>query len=136
MGKKVVLINPRKGWRPALGLLYIASYLKEAGYKVKIIEFIDEDYNKRKNQKLWKEFYQFDTDFVGLGVISWNRKISGDIIKRIKSTTNEKIVVCGGKDPSFVPEKYLYYGADAVFIIFLPFLYAIPFMCLSDISKV
>lgn len=99
-----------------MGLLYIASYLKEAGYKVKIIEFIDEDYNKRKNQKLWKEFYQFDTDFVGLGVISWNRKISGDIIKRIKSTTNEKIVVCGGKDPSFVPEKYLYYGADAVVI--------------------
>ena len=38
MGKKVVLINPRKGWRPALGLLYIASYLKEAGYKVKIME--------------------------------------------------------------------------------------------------
>jgi hypothetical protein len=62
MGKKVVLINPRKGWRPALGLLYIASYLREAGYNIKVIEFIDENYNKRKNKKLWQEFYKFEPD--------------------------------------------------------------------------
>ena len=40
---KVLLINPRKGWRPALGLLYVASYLKKAGYTVKVVEFIDEN---------------------------------------------------------------------------------------------
>ena len=53
---------------------------------------------------------------MGLGVISWNRKISGNIIRRIKSKTKDKIVFCGGKDPSFVPEKYIDYGADAVVI--------------------
>lgn len=48
INRKVLLINPRKGWRPPLGLLYIASYLRDAGYKVKVIEFIDENYNRKK----------------------------------------------------------------------------------------
>lgn len=114
--RKVLLINPRKGWRPPLGLLYVASYLADAGYEVKVIEFIDENYNKKKNKKLWIELYKYDPDFIGFGVISWNRSVTGEIIQQIKATTKEKIVVCGGKDPSYVPEKYLAYGADAVVI--------------------
>ena len=116
MRRKVALINPRKGWRPPLGLLYVASYLREAKYNVKIYEFIDEKYNALKNIILWKEFMTFNPDFIGLGVISWNRKVAGDIITKIRNIANDKIIVCGGKDPSFVPEKYFNFGADAIVI--------------------
>ncbi len=112
--RKVLLINPRKGWRPPLGLLYVAAYLVDAGYEVKVIEFIDENYDKKKNEKLWMEFYRYDPDFIGFGVISWNRSVTGEIIKQIRETTKDKFIMCGGKDPSYVPEKYLKYGADAV----------------------
>jgi len=114
--KKVLLINPRKGWRPPLGLLYVASYLANAGYKVKVLEFIDENYNTIKNKKLWNEFYEYDPDFIGFGVISWNRSVTVEIIKKIRETTRDKMIICGGKDPAYVPEKYLNFGADAVVI--------------------
>ncbi len=114
--RKVLLINPRKGWRPPLGLLYVASYLANAGYKVKVLEFIDENYNTIINKKLWKEFYEYDPDFIGFGVISWNRSVTTEIIKKIRKTTRDKIIICGGKDPAYVPEKYLDFGADAVVI--------------------
>ena len=99
-----------------MGLLYVASYLVDSGYEVKVIEFIDENYNKKKNEKLWVEFYKYDPDFIGFGVISWNRSVTGEIINQIRATTKDKIIVCGGKDPTYVPEKYLKYGADAVVI--------------------
>ena len=114
--RKVLLINPRKGWRPPLGLLYVASYLVDSGYEVKVIEFIDENYNKKKNEKLWNEFHEYDPDFIGFGVISWNRSVTGKIIEQIRESTKDKIIICGGKDPAYVPEKYLSYGADAVVI--------------------
>ena len=114
--ERVLLINPRKGWRPPLGLLYVASYLENAGYSVKVIEFIDENYNTIKNKKLWKEFYEYDPDFIGFGVISWNRSVTVEIIKQIRDTTKDKIIICGGKDPSYVPEKYINSGANVVVI--------------------
>lgn len=116
MNKKIALINPRKGWRPAVGLLYVASYLKNAGYTVKVFEFIDENYNTHVNKRVWQEFRDFDPDFVGLGVISWNRRVAAEIIRHIRATTKNKIIICGGKDPSYVPEKYLGYSADVVAI--------------------
>lgn len=116
MDRKVALINPRKGWRPALGLLYVAGSLRDAGFDVRVFEFIDENYNVRKNKKIWKEFFKFDPNFIGLGVISWNRKVAGEIIRKIRAETKDKKIICGGKDPSYVPEKYIKFGADVVVI--------------------
>jgi len=112
--KKILLINPRKGWRPALGLLYIASHLRVAGFQVKVLEFIDEEFFPAGNQELWKEFYDFNPDVIGLGVISWNRRVAKKIIETIRTTTRDKVIICGGKDPTFKPEIYFDYGADFV----------------------
>ena len=101
MKKKVLLINPRKGQQPPLGLLYIASYVRQAGYHVRIIEFLDETYFLDNNKKLWDELYEFDPDFIGLGIISWNRTVAKSIIQKIIKTTSEKIIICGHKDPIF-----------------------------------
>lgn len=112
--KRILLINPRKGWRPALGLLYVASYLRMGGYDVKIIEFIDETFFPEGNDKLWQELYDYDPDVIGLGIISWNRLVAKDIIKKIRTFTQNKVIICGGKDPSFKPKNYLECGADFV----------------------
>ena len=112
--KKILLINPRKGWRPALGLLYVASYLRNDGYEVKIIEFIDEVFFPDSNRKLWQELYDYDPDVIGLGIISWNRIVAMNIIKKIRTTTQNKIIICGGKDPTYKPINYLECGADFV----------------------
>ncbi len=114
MKNRVVLINPRKGWRPALGLLYIASYLRQAGYEVKVIEFIDEIFFPGKNRRIWEELYEYDPDFIGLGIISWNRHVAGEIIRKVRDTTVNKVIICGGKDPTFKPEIYFNFGADFV----------------------
>ncbi|MBF8273163.1 MAG: Protein involved in methylthiolation of isopentenylated A37 derivatives in tRNA [Magnetococcales bacterium] len=114
MKKKVLLINPRKGWRPALGLLYIAAYVRDAGYEVRIFEFIDEDFFPGQNKSVWKKFHAYDPDFIGLGVISWNRRVAKDIIQRIRKETHDKVIVCGGKDPNFKPDFYLENGVDYV----------------------
>lgn len=112
MKKKVLLINPRKGQIPPLGLLYIASYLRRAGHDVKVIEFFDDNYLEDANRKLWGEFYAYDPDIIGMGVISWNRGVAKSIIEKIRETTSGKLVICGHKDPSFNPGKYMEYGAD------------------------
>jgi len=114
MNKKVLLINPRKGWRPALGLLYVASHICKAGYEVKIIEFIDEEFFPGRNRALWQELYDFDPDVIGLGVISWNRRVARKIIETIRAASRNKVIICGGKDPTFKPEIYFDYGADFV----------------------
>ena len=114
MEKKVLLINPRKGWRPALGLLYVASYIRRAGYEARILEFTDEAFFPNKNKKTWKAFYEFDPDIIGLGIISWNRKVAKGIIDKIRLTTTDKILICGGKDPTFKPKVYFDVGADYV----------------------
>ncbi|MEO5370877.1 MAG: B12-binding domain-containing radical SAM protein [Magnetococcus sp. DMHC-1] len=114
MNKKLLLINPRKGWRPPLGLLYIAAYARHAGYQVKVLEFIDEEFFPGKNIKLWKELHDFNPDVIGLGVISWNRRVAQGIIQRIRAETLNKIIICGGKDPNFKPDIYLNNGVDYV----------------------
>ncbi|MBU4263829.1 MAG: B12-binding domain-containing radical SAM protein [Proteobacteria bacterium] len=114
MRKKVLLINPRKGWRPPLGLLYVASYVRAAGYEVKVVEFIDEVFFPRGNDDLWGEIEHFSPDFIGLGVISWNRRVAGEIIARLKRLLPAAILFCGGKDPTFKPAAYFDFGVDYV----------------------
>jgi anaerobic magnesium-protoporphyrin IX monomethyl ester cyclase len=116
MSKKVLLINPRKGWRPALGLLYIASYLRQANYQVKVLEFIDEDFFPGENGENWREFHEYDPDIIGFGIISWNRRVARGMIDKIRQETQNKVIVCGGKDPNFKPDYYLNNGVD--FVVF------------------
>ncbi len=113
---KVALINPRRGWRPGLGLLYVASALLDAGYEVRVFEFFDENFDDSRNHALWKSLFAYDADIYGFGVISWNRAVTAQQIARIRQHTSGKFIICGGKDPSYMASKYLEYGADAVVV--------------------
>ncbi|MBM3295910.1 MAG: hypothetical protein FJY82_15555, partial [Candidatus Aminicenantes bacterium] len=112
---KILLINPRRGWRPPLGLLYVAGYLRRAGRRVKVVEFLDEAFFPEADAPRWREIEAFDPDVIGLGVISWNRAVALAFIERLRRTWPDKKIVCGGKDPTFQPEVYLRRaGADFV----------------------
>ncbi len=111
---KVLLINPRKGWRPAVGLLYLASYVRHAGHEVRVLEFQDETFYTGDNQDVWDALYEYDPDVIGLGIISWNRSVALAIIDRIRSTTTNKTIICGNRDPNYKPGIYLDRGVDYV----------------------
>ncbi len=113
---KIALINPRKGWRPALGLLYIASYLRDAGYEVRVFEFLDENFDVRRNKAIWEDVFAFAPDFAGFGVISWNRAVTELQIADLRERLPDCVVICGGKDPSYMAGKYFPFGADFVVI--------------------
>lgn len=111
---KVALIQPRKGGRPALGLLYIGAYLLENFYEVKIFEFLDELYppNIRYNQGLWKDIEKYNPDIIGIGVISSTYRIAHRLMKKFREKFPGRTIICGGKHANSNPEDLLYYGAD------------------------
>lgn len=96
---KIALIQPRKGGRPSLGLLYIGAYLLDNHFEVKVFEFLDELYppNVRYNKQVWNDIVEFNPDFVGCNVMSSTVEIVKKIVARIRKETPEKVVICGGK---------------------------------------
>lgn len=110
---RVALVQPRKGGRPALGLLYVGAYLEDAGYEVKVFEFLDELYppNIKFNQKVFKNLLRFAPDIVGFGVISSTMRITERLMGHIHRALPESIFICGGKHASSNPEELLRAGA-------------------------
>lgn len=111
---RIALIQPRKGGRPALGLLYLGAYLKEGCFDVKIFEFLDELYppNKRYNRGLWRDLVRFKPDFIGFGVLSSYCAATTAIIQKIRQELPEVVIICGGKHSTSNPEDLLVQGAD------------------------
>jgi len=111
---RIALIQPRKGGRPALGLLYIGAYLLDNKFEVKIFEFLDELYppNIRENKIIFNDLKAYDPDFIGFGVISSTFRITERIINNIREEMPDKTIICGGKHCFSNPEDLLRNGAD------------------------
>ncbi|MDR4504197.1 MAG: B12-binding domain-containing radical SAM protein [Candidatus Scalindua sp.] len=114
VGNRIALIQPRKGGRPALGLLYIGAYLLDNQYEVRIFEFLDELYppNVRYNRGIWRDLKNYDPDFVGFGVISSTFRITQRLISKVREEMPRKIIICGGKHATSNPNDLLFSGAD------------------------
>ncbi|MBU1863841.1 MAG: B12-binding domain-containing radical SAM protein [Candidatus Omnitrophica bacterium] len=110
----IALIQPRKGGRPSLGLLYVGAYLQDNQYTVRVFEFLDETYppNVRYNRRIWKALYDFKPDFIGFSVISSTFTIVQRMIQVIRSKMPEVIIICGGKHVVCKPDDLLRSGAD------------------------
>jgi anaerobic magnesium-protoporphyrin IX monomethyl ester cyclase len=111
---RVALIQPRKGGRPALGLLYIGAYLEDCGYQVRIFEFMDELYppNIRFNEKLFQQLIDYNPEIIGFGVISSTMKITRRLFPQMKAAFPSAPIICGGKHGTSNPEDFLSQGAD------------------------
>ncbi len=111
---RIALIQPRKGGRPALGLLYIGAYLLDNQYEVRIFEFLDELYplNIRYNKRIWRDLKNYDPDFIGFGVISSTFRITQRLISKVREDIPGKIIICGGKHVTSNPKDLLSNDAD------------------------
>ncbi len=112
--RRIALIQPRKGGRPSLGLLYVAAYLQDVGYDVRVFEFLDEMYppNIRRNKKLWKDFVAWAPDVVASSVISSTCHIVQALMARIRAAAPHALIICGGKHVTVSPQELLEHGAD------------------------
>ena len=111
---RIALIQPRKGGRPSLGLLYIGAYLLDNNFEVQVFEFLDELYppNIRYNKGTWNQLQKYDPDFIGFSVISSTFRIVQKFIATIRSEMPGKTIICGGKHATSNPEDLLTNDAD------------------------
>jgi len=117
---KILLINapPRKmaifgepqAVYPPLGILYIASYLRENGYsEIKII-----DGAKIGFSKTVKRIKKEKADIIGISSTTWTSLGAKSLIKIIKKEKEAPLVVAGGPHATALPEDFLRIGADIV----------------------
>jgi len=126
--KKILLINPPRNLRnpqkqfisPHLGLAYIASFLRQHNYEVKIIDAVIEDFENVEEverglykcglswEDLRKRIEEHNPDIVGISCIFIPR--FGNVVKIsqiVKEINKEIKVVVGGMHVSCCPEDVL-----------------------------
>jgi anaerobic magnesium-protoporphyrin IX monomethyl ester cyclase len=124
--KKILLVNPPskgewKGFRPHIGLGYIAQYLTENGIEYDVI-----DMNLRyKYKHLQKKIDKFKPDLVGMSLLTFEYKKFYNLISMIKAQNSGIKVVVGGphvtilkdqvmKDCTAIDYGVLYEGEDTL----------------------
>lgn len=116
----IVFVNPyflgqeKTAWRdldvyPPMGIMYLASTLKQAGFKVRVI-----DGTFTSLERVFDAIQTCSTRFIGISanIITRNRAIA---VLEYACDLGIPVLV-GGPDPSTVPELYLESGAEAVFM--------------------
>lgn len=90
----------------AVGLLYIAAYLEEAGYKPDVY-----DLNKQSIPD-WNQY-----DVIAFSMLPLARKQTYELIDQIKATKPETKIVLGGVFPSSIPEYLVkHLNIDAIVV--------------------
>jgi len=107
----IYLVNPqvprsrdeeKKGLYPPLGLLYIATVLKERGYEVKIYEL-----NVESSNKLIHDVQREQPDVVGITVHTVSFPIVKSLIKELRQSSPSTTIVCGGPHATLCPEDFI-----------------------------
>ncbi|MBS3134495.1 cobalamin-dependent protein [Candidatus Woesearchaeota archaeon] len=95
--KKILLIAPATefGAYPPLGLISIASFIKEKGHDVKVIDYSGEDIEELKVKK---DIENFNPDIVALGVLTGPGIKRAVMVSKIAKSLG-KYVIWGG--PSY-----------------------------------
>ncbi len=115
---RVLLIDPITPYSDQmnLGLVYLGSYIDEAGYSVRIV-----DMNFRKKdayQRLDEALAEFKPDAIGISIISYFA--FGEVrnlLRKLRQQTKSRLIV-GGSSPSMFPEKMLSENNEIDFLVF------------------
>jgi radical SAM superfamily enzyme YgiQ (UPF0313 family) len=95
---------------PPLGLLYLASYLRENGYsKISVI-----DGAKIGLKKTIENIIKENPDIIGISSTTWTSLGAISLIKLIKRKLKDRLIVVGGPHATTLPEDFLKAGADVV----------------------
>ena len=91
-----------EAYMPPLGLLYIATPLEKKGYKIKLVDFIAEQYS---DQKLKKEVSKVEV--ICITITSQVASSAKKIIELIKNFYPKKLIIIGGPHCTIQGEKVL-----------------------------
>lgn len=111
---KIILINPPSPFLigqkdfPPLGVLYIASVLRENNFEVGVLDLAN------KEDQLESVLKLLEADMYGVSATTPQYPFAKKIMKILKETNLNVPVVIGGAHPSSVPNKCLADGFDHV----------------------
>lgn len=115
--KKVLLVKPYNlsdHIQPALGLAWIASYIRDIA-EVQIYDCIKE---KADLKKLLLKIDEFKPDVLGIQCYTFDIYNVKDILSKVKNKYNDKIItVIGGPHPTLAPEEsFDFFGQNLDYI--------------------
>lgn len=105
---KILLIQPNEEGRKLsdasmpLGLIYIGTYLKNRGNKIKILDR-NFDYSDEYLKSVLKKEY----DFVGIGTFTGRMLLDAIHVSKIVKSVAKSVVIWGGFHPTIDPENTL-----------------------------
>jgi len=103
----ILLINPSGGYHheyPPLGLLYLASYLRNSG---RTVSFFDEGSLQNPDDTFLKLLKEICPKYVGLSLYTTNISRAYEIIGRIREISHDVIIIAGGPHATALPEYTL-----------------------------
>lgn len=86
----------------SLGLLYIASYLEQKGFKVLLL-----DGEQIGEKKLLQRLYEYNPDLIGITATTFSFSRGADLIKKIKVVLPDVLAFMGGPHTSALPVQSL-----------------------------
>lgn len=89
---------------PPLGLLYIASSLREAGVEVRLIDQLAE---KVPDEKLLKRVERYSPEIVGLSMMTWQATKAAKLSAMIKEQLPDTHIVFGGVHATLNAERMM-----------------------------
>jgi len=109
---KTLLIYPRF-WpfsSPPIGLAYLASYMRENGLSV---DLIDCSFDMTK-EKLFAMVKEKKPDIIGIGILTDMIKDMKEFVDSLRAVAPNAVFVAGGSHPSALPEDTFDYGFDII----------------------
>lgn len=100
---------------PPLGLLYLASVLRERGRHQ--VQVLDCRLEGERTQAVVRRVQDFEPDVVGLSVLTFEMEHAAELVNAIRAVRPHVPIVVGGPHPTAVPlETLSALGADAVVV--------------------
>ena len=100
---KVILVYLEPLDNEPLGLMYVGTVIKKAGYQVKIIGLP----KRNKERYVFKEIYEFSPDIVGISIPTPLVNIAQNIASFIKKNFPKILIIAGGPHPTIMPYETL-----------------------------
>ena len=98
---------------PPLGLCSIGTVIKEAGYKVKVIDFAIKKYNYSSDEYLYE--LPLGSKYYGISCVSAQFKWFKEVVRYLNKYSPESIIIAGGPHVSSEIESCLDVGVDIAF---------------------
>ncbi|MFC1888879.1 B12-binding domain-containing radical SAM protein [Thermodesulfobacteriota bacterium] len=111
--KRVLLVRPRREPRflslslPPLGLMYIASYLKQNADEMAAVRILDLTIERNGRKAMARALEGFEPDLIGLSVMTPEAPDMNYFSQWFKGKVPKALVVAGGPHPNAAPEDVL-----------------------------